>query len=304
MKVAAIIVTYNGKDYIRKCLSSLYENSIVSSIIIVDNLSTDNTVDILKNHFPNVIVIISESNIGFGKANNKGIVRALQDGADYVFLINQDAYVEREGISNLVEIFEKNKQYGIIAPVQLNGTGDNIDIKFYDYLFNQNKEIGYRLYNQEKSGVYPVAFVNAAAWLISRECIEKVGGFDPIFFHTGEDDDYAQRVKYWQYKIGIAPSVHVRHDRPQVAWSSSAPTVKREVTLNILGLKNIHDSLSRNFKKLFRKKFFYIFYSLITFNVKKLKLDITALSLSLKMIPVIKESRKISYRKFAFLDGY
>src|SRR5690606_3487544 len=63
--------------------------------------------------------------------------------------------------------------------------------------------------------VYEIPFVNAAAWMLSRKCIENIGGFDPLFFHYGEDDNYCQRVLYHGFKIGVLPKVYVIHDREE-----------------------------------------------------------------------------------------
>jgi GT2 family glycosyltransferase len=75
--------------------------------------------------------------------------------------------------------------------------------------------------------VYDVPFVNAAGWLLSKTCLMTVGGFDPIFFHYGEDDNYCQRVSYHGFKIGVLPSTYMVHDRegrpkPQIEPYSDA----------------------------------------------------------------------------------
>lgn len=64
-----------------------------------------------------------------------------------------------------------------------------------------------------KSSIYEADFVNAAAWLISRHCIGKVGGFNPSFFHYGEDDNYVQRLKFHSFKLGVLPTANIFHDR-------------------------------------------------------------------------------------------
>jgi len=153
--------------------------------------------------------------LGFGQANNLGMSYALKQGADYVFLLNQDAYLEKDTIEKLVEVHKKIDNFGILSPIHLNGTGTRLDRNFSHYLnYAGNKEFfsDYVL-NKSIKTIYTVPFVNAAGWLISRECLETVGGFDPLFFHYGEDDNYCQRLNFHGFKIGVVPAARLLHDR-------------------------------------------------------------------------------------------
>lgn len=89
-----IIVTYNGEKWIDKCLSSVYKSTIPLTTIVIDNKSSDNTVQYIKTNFPMVILFEYQNNLGFGKANNIGIEYALKNNADYIYLLNQDAWVD------------------------------------------------------------------------------------------------------------------------------------------------------------------------------------------------------------------
>jgi len=88
-RVATIIVTYNGSQWIRRCLEHLLHSSVASHIIILDNKSTDDTIEILKSFLENIELIKLSSNLGFGGANNIGIQRALELGYSHIFLLNQ-----------------------------------------------------------------------------------------------------------------------------------------------------------------------------------------------------------------------
>src|SRR5687767_5122024 len=92
MKIVSIVVTHNGMPWIVQCLSSLIGSSLKSHIIVVDNASTDNCCQVVRN-FPEVELIELEENVGFGTANNVGLRRALELETDYVLLLNQDAWV-------------------------------------------------------------------------------------------------------------------------------------------------------------------------------------------------------------------
>ena len=89
ISVFTIIVTFNGEQWIRNCLLSIRESSISSHIIVVDNSSTDETINIIILEFPEVTLIQNEINLGFGKANNIGIQFALKKSATFLLLLNQ-----------------------------------------------------------------------------------------------------------------------------------------------------------------------------------------------------------------------
>ncbi|WP_194768004.1 glycosyltransferase family 2 protein [Tamlana sp. I1] len=209
--VTVIIVTYNGMPWLPKCLKSCDNYPVV----VVDNASTDGTVHYIKKHFPEVTLLEQNENKGFGQANNIGIRHALGQGADYVFLLNQDAYLVDSVLEELIGFHKKNEAYGILSPLHITGDSKRLDHNFSNYMF---KEKTGQFYSDFVLGnpiqeVYDVPFVNAAAWLISKKCLETIGGFDPLFFHYGEDDNYCQRVLYHGFKIGVLPKSYIIHDR-------------------------------------------------------------------------------------------
>ena len=211
--IYVVIVTYNGMQWIDKCIDSLIHSSIPLNIIIIDNLSTDGTVDFIKNNYPTVELVETGKNLGFGKANNIGITHAVKQNADYVFLLNQDAWVGLNTIDELVKIHQQNPGYGILSPIHFNGKGDTLDYKF-SLQCNAIDCPGYvsDLVTASLKQVYTINFANAALWLISKECLQKTGAFDPIFPHYGEDFDYVNRIKYHGFKVGIAPALTGFHD--------------------------------------------------------------------------------------------
>ncbi|TRW25312.1 glycosyltransferase family 2 protein [Flavobacterium zepuense] len=201
--VFVIIVTYNGARWIDKNITSLRHSSYPVRIIVVDNNSTDNSVALLKN-YPEVDLIQSPDNLGFGKANNIGMKRALELGADYLFLLNQDAWVFTDTVKSLVQKMEARPQFGITSPMHYSGNDVDLDAAFATY--NSRK-------TSEKDNVATVPFVNAAAWLVSRTCVEKTGYFEPLFGHYGEDRNYTDRVTYHKFLIGIDADSKIVHDR-------------------------------------------------------------------------------------------
>ncbi|MEB3378274.1 Glycosyl transferase, group 2 family protein [Flavobacterium psychrophilum] len=204
-KIFVIIVTYNGSKWIEKCINSLLRSIYPINILVVDNCSTDDSVELLK-QFSEIHLIQSKENLGFGKANNIGIDYALNNKADYVFLLNQDTWVFDDTISNLVVMAQNNPSFGIVSPMHFSGDEKTLDKGFVTY---------YNRYIEENAGknIAIVPFVNAAAWLVSSACLQKVGGFESLFGHYGEDRNYCDRVLYHQFQIVIAKNAKICHDR-------------------------------------------------------------------------------------------
>ncbi len=219
MNLFAIIVTYNGRQvpyWYDNCFTSLRESTIPVQTIVIDNASTDDTVAYIREHFPEVMLIESDKNLGFGQANNMGMRYALDHNADYVFLLNQDAWVEPDTLEKMVQIAEKNPEYGILAPMNLNKEKDEV-LGGFMRLFIDEKNIdavtfANDMYFNRLNDVYPAKVINASAWLMPRKILETIGGFDPIFFHYGEDDNYLQRMEYHKQKVGLCPLVTIVHD--------------------------------------------------------------------------------------------
>ncbi len=214
-KIYSIVVTYNGQNWIEKCLNSLTTSSVTSDIIVIDNGSADNTIDIIKTKFSNCQLIETNENLGFGKANNIGLSIALKNDADFVFLLNQDAWVETKTIEDLINLQKANSGFEIISPIHVNGDNTKLDYLFSTFIEPRKcPDLYSDIYiNKIKDKIYEAEFVNAAAWLVSKKCLETVGGFSPIFHHYGEDDNYCLRARYHNLKIGVYPLTKIYHDK-------------------------------------------------------------------------------------------
>ena len=209
-KIFVIIVTYKGKRWYDRCFSSLRESTLPVQTIVVDNTSGDEDAEYIREHFPEVHLIKTNENLGFGRANNIGIRYALDNGCDYVFLLNQDTWIDNDAIEKLVAISEKHPEYGIVSPLHLNA--DKTELCMALGVRQDNKELVGDLYLNRVKDIYETNYVNAAAWLLPRMTLETVGGFDPIFKHYEEDDNYLNRVQYHGLKIGVCPSAQIVHD--------------------------------------------------------------------------------------------
>ena len=210
-KVFTVIVTYNGSPWIERCIRCLLAGSVQTTVVVIDNASTDNTVALLQKFADQVKIISNTDNKGFGAANNQGMQHAYDGGARFCFLLNQDCYVFENTIDLLVTAMTKNPSYGILCPVQLNATGNGMDNRAARYMRRYYPREN--LLSSESNALYPLSFMNAAAWMMSRKCLEKTGLFHPAFFHYGEDNNYASRLPTHGLKLGLLPAARVIHDR-------------------------------------------------------------------------------------------
>lgn len=217
MKILTIIVTYNGAQWYDRCFGSLQRSTIPVDIMVVDNASQDGTADWIAAYYPEINLIRSDKNLGFGQANNIGMRYALDNGYDYVFLLNQDAWLHtNDCINRLVQAAENHPEYMIMSALWLYGSGERITKGSKQHMIAMERKgndfvsdlyLGHAL--QE---VYETDYVGAAAWLLPRKTLEQIGGFDPLFFHRGEDDNYMQRVHYHGGKIGLCAKACICHD--------------------------------------------------------------------------------------------
>jgi GT2 family glycosyltransferase len=276
MKVYAVIVTYNGMQWYDRCLLSLQRSDVQTHIIVIDNASTDSSVNYIKNKYPEIILIESKKNLGFAKANNIGIKYALEHEADFVFLLNQDAWLNQiNTISVLIEQYRLNPEYAIFSPLQLYGAADKIEQEVTMH-FARNASTDFDfisdLYFNRLKDVYDIQYACAVCWLLPINTIKNIGGFDPLFYHYGEDDNYIQRVKYFGYKIGICPKVSISHDIKTRAkeYRNNNLDWKKYLLIN---LGNINNEL--NLDTLLRKRLKILILQFLRINRKLFKATYT-----------------------------
>lgn len=211
-KLFAIIVTYKGYQWYERCFTSLRNSEYPVQTIVIDNASNDGTVEYIREHFPEIHLIESTENLGFGRANNIGMRYALDNGCDYVFLLNQDAWLDSsDTLTTLVDIYKDHPEYGILSPMHLNVNKNGLVMEYFCRR-PDNKKLIEDLYLNQLTDIYDTKYIHAAAWMLSRKTLEVVGGFNPIFYHYEEDGDYLNRVIYHDLKIGVCPAARIVHD--------------------------------------------------------------------------------------------
>lgn len=202
-RVLVIIVTYNGMRWLERCLSSVLSSTVPADIYLFDNASEDGSADFVKERYPSVKLVRSNENLGFSKANNLGFEYAVKEGYDYVYLLNQDAWVMPDTFENLLRGFGGGN-WGILSPAQMRP-----DLKTPDKRFNRH----FHGTLEPTDEVQPVRFVMAAHWMIPVRCLKETGFFSPAFTHYGEDNNYCDRMRFHGFGIGVVTSAVGVHDR-------------------------------------------------------------------------------------------
>lgn len=254
--VLVIIVTYNAMKWAERCINSIIQSDVHVDVYVIDNGSSDGTQEFFRNNYPNVFFTQNESNEGFGAANNKGMIYALKNSYKYVYLLNQDAWVDSNVFSQLILLAEKHPEYGVLSPLQMTGDGKKMDKNFH---FNVMEKRCKGLLKDLNSGcikdIYATEFVMAAHWFLRTEDLLKVGLFSPAFQHYGEDGNLISRYKYWGYKIGICPQIKAYHDRQ---YRKDSP--EKQLYLNYVRLLvELNNPLRINYVKIWIKFFLKLF---------------------------------------------
>ena len=225
-KIAIIIVTFNNEKDILECIASCQpalsadRQPVASSqkseirsqlrIIIVDNASRDNTVNIIRHKFKSIEIIVNKQNVGFAKAVNQGIDKALKYRVDYVGLINPDAKFVKGGFTELIQLFKVINNLGIVAPI-IQDDNDNFG---FTLSLIWNKTIGKAKHlrvNKLPDKPLEQAIVSGCCMVIKREVLKLMGKFDDQFFLYNEDVDFCLRIKNFGFKIFIDPKIIILH---------------------------------------------------------------------------------------------
>lgn len=226
MDVSVIIVNYNTSELTQKCIESIYaftkENSF--EIILVDNNSSDDSVEVISKLFPEVKLILNTENIGFGRGNNRG--NALAKG-EYVFFLNSDTYLISDAIKSFCDFMNKveNAKVAVLGGELLSGQDfDTVSygnlpsvFEYFSYLgfktFYKNyfeKKLASGIVNKN-SEIKEVGYVNGADMFFRKEVFDLFGGFDEDFFLYFEETELSYRIKEKGFVSIIDPSVKIIH---------------------------------------------------------------------------------------------
>ena len=192
------------------CLEHLRHTTYPNlSVLVVDNGSTDDSVARLLSAFPAQKLLETGMNLGFGAGNNRGITQALADGAEYIWLLNNDTFVQPDTLSALVQTAQKDPQLGQIGSVLLYAD-DPRKIQAWGG-GNINLWTGSTRHYERPVAQSEIAYLTAASVLIPAKTLQQVGIFDESYFMYFEDTDLSLRIKAKGWKLGVCPDAKLLH---------------------------------------------------------------------------------------------
>jgi GT2 family glycosyltransferase len=222
--VAVIVLNFNGRRWLESCFTALAATDYPNFwMTFVDNASDDGSVDLVRERFPKIEVIVNPTNLGFCEGNNVGIRRSLEDGAEYVVLLNPDTKVEPNWLKELIEIGQSEKRVGILGAVQLEYEGGNFNGWTRTALGAQLAEL--RVPERARRWI-PVEWVEGACLAVKRQVIEEIGLLDPIYFAFYEEIDFCRRATLRGWEVALVPRSRIHHFRGG-SWEANA-RIKRE----------------------------------------------------------------------------
>ncbi len=215
MKLSILIVNYNVRHFLEQCLASVEKaiQNIDAEIIVVDNASVDDSVQMMKDQFPLVKVIASKINLGFAKANNLG---AKQASGEFILALNPDTVVDEDCFEKCIQFISSHPDAGAIGVKMMDGSGTFLPESkrgfpdfwaafckmsgLYKLLPKSAFLNGYYQGHLSENESHPVPVLSGAFMMIRKTVWEKLNGFDEDFFMYGEDIDLSYRIEQLAYK--------------------------------------------------------------------------------------------------------
>ncbi len=224
--VYGIVVGTNDRQWLHVCLETLLASNYPAlRIIYVDNQSTDGSVTLVAEMFPQVMILNSEANLGFAGANNKAMKLALEQNASYVFLVNPDTRTPQHLVTRLVDFMEMYLSYGIIGPLQYTYCDETasrtLNAWSTEVLANGERHVFYRWEpwrlspagapGQRADGTLEHAYVQGAAFFVRRIVLERVGLFDETFHTFYEETDLCRLARWAGFRVAIVLDLSIEH---------------------------------------------------------------------------------------------
>lgn len=221
--VSTIIISYNTREMTLDCLRSLYADlgNLPNEVWVVDNASTDGSVEAIRQAFPQVLIIDNKDNKGFGAANNQAMQQAQ---GEFLLLLNSDAFPKPGAIQALIDYLSSQPKVGVVGPRLLNQDG-SLQRSCWKFpsparAWIENLGVAALVPNHPRFGDYSrwahdserlVDFVIGACLLVRRRAYEQVGGFDENFFMYSEEADWQRRMWDQGWEVAFTPTAQVTH---------------------------------------------------------------------------------------------
>jgi hypothetical protein len=220
--VITIILNTNRMEDTLAALASLLANDYASHrVIVLDNASVDGSVEAIRSTYPQVEIIELSQNLGYAGNNNMGIQAALDQGADWVFVLNEDTVLAPDCVTRLIEIGRDNPRIGILGPMVyhhdepdvIQSAGGKMDEYWQTWHLAQN-ELDQGQYDQP----HAVEWISGCAIMVRRAVIEQVGGLDERFFYYWEETEWCLRAREQGWKILHVPQAKLWHKGVQRSY--------------------------------------------------------------------------------------
>lgn len=212
-KVSVIIVNYNGLKWLRGCLLDLGKQDHPNlEVVIVDNGSSDGSVNFIQKKYPHYILVKLSTNRGFAAANNEGWLRST---GNYIILLNNDTRIAIDYVSSFLKVFERYPKCGAAQSKivfmgdtdRLDSCGSYITSTTFQYYIGNGKNASDHKYNIP----FPIFSTKGASMIIKKEVIKKIGLFDPDYWSYYEETDFCHRAWIAGYQVWYWPATSVEH---------------------------------------------------------------------------------------------
>ena len=216
MRVGVALLNWNGGEFTLPCIRSVLTGSVRPwRVVVVDNGSTDGSPDRIAKAYPDVRVMRSTTNLGFTGGNNVAIRTLLQDGADLVWILNNDTIVDRECLANLIAGFDGGAEIGAVTgKILFEEPADRIwygGARWRAWAFSVS-HIGYGERDRGQHDVdHDVSFASGCCILASRACLADVGLLDDRYFAYWEDAEWSFRARSRGWRLRYAARATLRH---------------------------------------------------------------------------------------------
>ncbi len=214
VKVYVVIPNWNGAERIGACLDSLHTQTLEHQVVVVDNGSVDNSVELIEDYYSEVILIKNRKNKGFAGGVNSGIQYALDQKANYIALLNNDAVAEKTWLNSLVEFANEHPSAGIVTSkicdnkkTYLDSTGDQYTIWGLPYPRGRGEK-----YTDDYDTLTDVFGASGGASLYRAKMLRQIGMFDNDFFAYYEDVDISFRAQLAGWKVAYQPKAIIYHE--------------------------------------------------------------------------------------------
>ncbi|EKE11568.1 MAG: hypothetical protein ACD_15C00059G0006 [uncultured bacterium] len=209
-KVFIVVLNYNGKDVIKKCLASVFKLDYSNfEVVFVDNNSKDGSLELAKSCFPKAHFIKNEENFGYAAGNNAGIRFSLERMADYVLLLNNDTEVENDFLAKLIEVAESDNKIGLISPIIFEGKTKKVWFSGGEILWRKMSNLHKK--DIENKDYYDSDFITGCSMLVKSGVFKKIGLLDEDYFLYWEDADFSLRAKKGGFRNVVVSSSRIYH---------------------------------------------------------------------------------------------